>query len=111
MSQGEDVGTLFLPSQRKLKGRKRWIAFFHRPKGALIVDRGAKTALREQGKSLLPKGVSRIDGIFSKGEVVSIRDEEGTEFAMGIARFDAETFTQWRQCDQEIIHRNDLVIL
>ena len=111
MSQGEDVGTLFLPSERKLKGRKRWIAFFHRPKGALIVDRGAKTALREQEKSLLPKGVSRIDGIFSKGEVVSIRDEEGTEFAMGIARFDAETFTQWRQCDQKIIHRNDLVIL
>jgi len=111
MSQGEDVGTLFLPSQRKLKGRKRWIAFFHRPKGALIVDPGAKTALREQGKSLLPKGVSRVDGIFSKGEVVSIRDEEGTEFAMGITRFDAETFTQWRHCDQEIIHRNDLVIL
>ena len=50
MSQGEDVGTLFLPSERKLKGRKRWIAFFHRPKGALIVDRGAKDGLQGTGK-------------------------------------------------------------
>src|SRR5208283_5468269 len=56
---GEDEGTLFVPQPTKLQGRKRWIAFFHHPKGALIVDDGAKLALREKGKSLLPPGVAR----------------------------------------------------
>src|SRR5262249_51802045 len=50
----EAEGTLFVPQPRKLQGRKRWIAFFHHPKGALFVDGGARKALREGGKSLLP---------------------------------------------------------
>jgi glutamate 5-kinase len=57
----EDEGTLFVPQAARLKGRKRWIAFFHYPKGALFVDDGAKVALREKGKSLLPPGVSRCE--------------------------------------------------
>src|SRR5437762_9796234 len=52
--QAEDEGTLFVPQTNKLKGRKRWIAFFHHPKGSLVVDDGARRALREGGKSLLP---------------------------------------------------------
>jgi glutamate 5-kinase len=55
---GEDEGTLFVPQPGRLQGRKRWIAFFHHPKGALFVDDGAKLALREKGKSLLPPGVA-----------------------------------------------------
>src|SRR5208283_2370649 len=51
---GEDEGTLFVARPVKLQGRKRWIAFFHYPHGALFVDDGAKNALREKGKSLLP---------------------------------------------------------
>ncbi len=56
---GEDEGTLFVPQTGRLQGRKRWIAFFHHPKGALFVDDGARKALRESGKSLLPPGVAR----------------------------------------------------
>ncbi|HET7626380.1 MAG TPA: glutamate 5-kinase, partial [Verrucomicrobiae bacterium] len=78
---GENEGTLFVAHPTKLQGRKRWIAFFHHPKGALIVDNGAKKALRESGKSLLPPGVARCEGKFDAGEVVRICDLEGTEFA------------------------------
>jgi glutamate 5-kinase len=56
---GEVEGTLFVAQAGKLQGRKRWIAFFHHPKGALFVDDGAKQALREAGKSLLPPGIAR----------------------------------------------------
>ncbi len=64
---GEDEGTLFVAQPNKLQGRKRWIAFFHHPKGALFVDDGAKKALRESGKSLLPPGVARCEGDFAAG--------------------------------------------
>src|ERR1051325_8185784 len=64
---GEDEGTLFIPQTGRLQGRKRWIAFFHHPRGALVVDAGAKKALRESGKSLLPPGVARCDGEFDAG--------------------------------------------
>ena len=57
MLAAESVGTLFLPGEAKLKGRKRWIAFFHHPQGALVVDDGAKAALREHGMSLLTPGI------------------------------------------------------
>jgi len=108
---GKDEGTLFLPKPRKLRGRKRWIAFFHHPKGALYVDAGAKTALRERGKSLLPPGVSRCEGDFKAGDVVRICDADGLEFARGIARYDAGEITDGGLSRVELIHRNDLVIL
>jgi glutamate 5-kinase len=81
-----EEGTLFIAQEGKLRGRKRWIAFFHHPKGALFVDEGAKTALREAGKSLLPPGVSRCEGNFLAGDVIRICDLNGTEFARGIAQ-------------------------
>src|SRR5579862_7369952 len=77
---GEDEGTLFVPAPTKLQGRKRWIAFFHHPKGTLYVDQGAKKALRESGKSLLPPGVARCEGEFVADDVVRICDLDGTEF-------------------------------
>src|SRR5262249_29481167 len=83
---GEEEGTLFVPQPTKLQGRKRWIAFFHHPKGAVFVDDGAKKALRDGGKSLLPPGVARCEGEFGAGDVVRICDLDGTEFARGIAR-------------------------
>ena len=67
---GEDEGTLFIAQPDRLQGRKRWIAFFHHPKGTLFVDQGAKLALREKGKSLLPPGVTRCEGEFAAGDVV-----------------------------------------
>ena len=108
---GEDLGTLFVPQPNRLKGRKRWIAFFHHPKGALIVDNGAKLALREKGKSLLPPGVTRCEGEFAADEVVRICDLDGLEFARGIARFDSAAVREHRLPKEELVHRDDLVIL
>ena len=111
MLDGEDEGTLFIPQPSRLKGRKRWIAFFHYPKGALTVDDGAKKALREGGKSLLPPGIKGCDGRFSAGDVVKICDAAGTEFARGIARFAAAEIKSGGLARTEVIHRDDLVIL
>ena len=108
---GEEEGTLFVPQATKLQGRKRWIAFFHYPKGALFVDNGAKEALREKGKSLLRPGIARCEGEFAVGDVVRICDLDGTEFARGIARFDSVAITGRKLPKEEVVHRDDLVIL
>ena len=108
---GQTEGTLFVPQAARLRGRKRWIAFFHQPKGALFVDEGARKALRENGKSLLPPGIARCEGRFDAGEVVRVCDLDGTEFARGIARF-SDAAIQARQLKRvEVVHRDDLVIL
>ena len=108
---GENEGTLFVPQPTKLQGRKRWIAFFHHPQGALFVDDGAKLALREKGKSLLPPGVARCEGNFDAGDVVRICDLNGTEFARGIAKFSAAEVRGRKLARVEVVHRDDLVIL
>ena len=108
---GENEGTLFVAPPAKLHSRKRWIAFFHHPKGTLFVDDGAKLALREKGKSLLPPGVARCEGDFAAGDVVRICDLDGTEFARGIARFDSASVRERKLPKEELVHRDDLVIL
>jgi len=108
---GVEEGTLFIAQEGKLRGRKRWIAFFHHAKGALFVDDGAKTALREAGKSLLPPGVLRCEGNFVAGEVIRICDLNGTEFARGIAKFTADEIRSRTLARVELVHRDDLVIL
>jgi glutamate 5-kinase len=108
---GEDEGTMFVPQPNKLKGRKRWIAFFHHPKGSLYVDDGARKALRESGKSLLPPGVSRCEGEFDAGDIVRICDLNGTEFARGIARYSSPEINGRQLPRSEVVHRDDLVIL
>jgi glutamate 5-kinase len=106
-----ETGTFFVPQEGGLKGRKRWIAFFHHPKGSLIVDDGARRALREKGRSLLQVGVSECRGTFAAQEVVRICDEDGTEFARGIARIASTDITPGQAREDEIVHRDDLVIL
>ena len=108
---GEEEGTLFVPQPTRLQGRKRWIAFFHHPKGALFVDDGAKRALRENGKSLLPPGVARCEGQFDSGEVVRICDLNGTEFARGITGFNSSEIKAGQLTRVEVVHRDNLVIL
>jgi glutamate 5-kinase len=108
---GEEEGTLFVPQPTRLKGRKRWIAFFHHPKGTLFVDAGARKALREAGKSLLPPGITRCEGDFAPGDVVRICDPDGTEFARGIAGFGAAEIAARKLQRVEVVHRDNLVIL
>jgi glutamate 5-kinase len=109
--EGREVGTIFVPRANRLKGRKRKIAFFHHPKGALVVDDGAKRALRERGKSLLLPGVARHEGTFAEGDVISICDVDGTEFARGVTRLGAGQVSAREATHDIVVHRDDLVIL
>jgi glutamate 5-kinase len=111
VAAGREEGTLFVAQPMRLQGRKRWIAFFHHPKGALFVDEGAKKALREGGKSLLPPGIARCEGEFEAGEVVRICDLDGTEFARGLIGYRAEEIRTHQLQRVEVVHRDNLVIL
>lgn len=122
--KGADLGTLFLPEARTLSSRKHWIAFTLRPKGRIYVDAGASRVLRQEGRSLLPSGVTRIDGNFERGAGVRICDPEGIEFARGVTDYDSSELAQilgrksseiedilgYRYGDV-IIHRDNLVLL
>ena len=109
--EGEEEGTIFMPQPTRLQGRKRWIAFFHHPKGTLFVDAGARTALREKGKSLLLPGVARCEGEFTAGEVLRICDLDGLEFARGICSFSSTDIKAGERTRAEVVHRDNLVIL
>jgi glutamate 5-kinase len=87
---GETVGTLFLAQGQSLAARKRWIGFTAQPQGHLVVDAGAQRAIVERGRSLLPIGVVDCGGQFRKGDVVSIRDASGHEFARGLSNYSAD---------------------
>ncbi|MBM3889568.1 MAG: glutamate 5-kinase [Verrucomicrobia bacterium] len=108
----QDVGTLFVASEKKMTGRKRWIAFYHRPKAYVVVDDGAKRALA-RGGSLLAGGVREVGGELGAGDVIAIRDLEGVEFARGVARVAAAEIPLLvgRKTKPEVVHRNDLVLL
>lgn len=108
---GEEEGTLFLPQDRKLRARQRWIAFYRHPKGVIVVDDGAKEALRAKGKSLLPPGILRCDGEFDAGDIVRICDNDGTEFARGVAEMGVVEIRQRMAARSEVVHRDNLVVL
>jgi glutamate 5-kinase len=108
---GAAEGTWFVPQAGKLRGRKRWIAFFHHPKGTLVVDDGAKRALREKGRSLLPPGIVSCEGCFSPGDVVRICDQDGTEFARGLTDYDSAAVMKKERPRTEVVHRDNLVVL
>ena len=121
---GEAVGTCFVPKADRLGARKRWIAFAAPPQGRLAVDAGAVRALTRQGRSLLPSGVTEVEGEFGAGDVVSVVDGERREFARGLVNFDAEELRRIRgvrtqdiearlgyKSVDEVIHRDNLVIL
>ena len=105
---GEDIGTIFLPRNAKLASRKRWIAFFQRPVGTIVIDDGAVRAVRDNAKSLLAKGVTATEGRFEKGEVVSIRDKNQVEFARGLAKVSS---IELKATSGVVVHRDDLVVL
>lgn len=122
--RGEPVGTYFAPRGDRLAARKRWIAFAAPPQGRLTVDAGARRALTERGKSLLPSGVIDVEGEFHGGEVVSLSEADGKEFARGLTNYDAEELRKIRGAKtsaleellgyksfDEVIHRDNLVLL
>ncbi len=85
----EPVGTVFM-ANNKLSSKQRWIAYATNVRGEVFVNEGAKTALVEKQKSLLPVGIVEIKGKFEAGEVVCVFDSEGREFARGVANYNSE---------------------
>jgi len=119
----EPVGTLFLPLGNSLPAWKRWLGFTARPKGNILVNDGAKTALCEQGKSLLAVGVMAIQGTFAKGDVIALCDMAGDEFARGLTNYgsDEASLIVGLRTDkiqsvlgtapyEEVVHRDNLVL-
>jgi glutamate 5-kinase len=83
---GEDVGTLFLAARERLSAKKHWIAFTLRPRGDIVLDRGAAEAVRTKGKSVLSVGVLGVRGDFRAGDAVRVLDPDGVEIGRGLAR-------------------------
>jgi len=121
---GEELGTIFLPKKDKLSSRQHWIAFTLQPRGSIIIDAGAKDAIIDGKKSLLPSGVLQVVGSFEAGDCVSILDEDGFELARGLVKYSSEEIDKIKGCrsDQiedmlgykfadEVVHRDDLVVL
>jgi len=121
--EGKIQGTLILPSGKKLRGRQYWIAFARKPRGQVQVDAGARRALVEGNKSLLPSGVTQVHGRFAAGDAVAVTDPEGVEFARGLVRFSASDLNRIKGLKtsaieavlgerdyEEVIHKDDLVL-
>lgn len=122
--RGEPVGTYFLPRDDRLAARKRWIAFAAPPQGRLKVDAGARRALTERGKSLLPSGVVDVEGEFAAGAAVGLAEADGPDFARGLVNYDADELRRIRGAKttdiertlgykglDEVVHRDNLVVL
>jgi glutamate 5-kinase len=121
---GKEIGTLVLPEESRLRHRKHWIAYNLKPAGEIVVDQGARDALVQKKKSLLPSGLKEIHGSFGVGECVRCLDSEGREFARGLINYSAQELKQIKglhtseiekvlgyKAYDEIIHRDDLVLL
>lgn len=89
LARGEALGTLLKPAQGVMAARKRWIAGQLQVRGRVHLDAGAAQVLREQGRSLLPVGVKRVEGDFGRGDLVACLDPEGREVARGLVNYDA----------------------
>lgn len=122
--KGKEIGTLILPKKVTLSSRKHWIAFNLKPKGDVVVDEGARKAIVQKGKSLLPSGVVKVRGVFDRGDSVSCIGPRGKEFARGLVNYSAQEMERIKglKSDQiekvlgyrysdEVIHRDDLVVL
>jgi glutamate 5-kinase len=121
---GAAVGTVFAAGEERLSSRKGWLAAAARGKGLIVVDPGARRALTEQGRSLLPSGVRSVEGQFGVGDPVDIAAEGGRPFARGLAGYGADEVRKiaglktseieralgYKYLD-EVVHRNDLVVL
>ena len=123
LTQGEAIGTLLIAQTRKSQARKQWMADHLQMRGSVTIDAGAATKVRENGKSLLPIGMVSVQGDFSRGDVIGIRDMAGSEMARGLANYaSAEARLICRKSsaefekllgytgEPEMVHRTNLVL-
>lgn len=121
--QGETLGTLLVAQTQKKQARKQWMADHLQLRGAVVVDAGAAAKVRDEGKSLLPIGMTVVEGDFSRGDVIAVRDSSGVEIARGLANYAAaEARLLCRKpsadferllgyvAEPEMVHRDNLVL-
>jgi len=123
--QGDDIGTLFVPQQKKpMQSRKRWLSFFSQSAGKITVDDGAINAICRQGRSLLPSGITAVTGEFQRGDTVEITDTARQTIARGLSNYSANEIKTimgrksreiisllGHDGDEEVVHRNNLVLV
>ena len=123
LMQGESIGTLLVAQTQKLQARKQWMADHLQMRGSVTVDAGAASKVRDEGKSLLPIGMTRVDGEFSRGDVIAIRDAGGAEIARGLANYSSsearlicrKASSEFEKLlgytgEPEMLHRTNLVL-
>jgi glutamate 5-kinase len=123
LSKGEAIGTLLVAPTQKQQARKQWMADQLQLRGSITVDKGAVDKVRKEGKSLLPIGMTAVEGEFSRGEVIAILDPQGVEIARGLANYaSAEARLICRKpsgeidaslgytAEPEMVHRDNLVL-
>jgi glutamate 5-kinase len=120
---GEELGTLFVPESRPLDDHKYWMAFSGEVRGAIKIDDGARKALEEKGRSLLPAGILEVQGEFAKGDLIAVLTARGREIARGLSQYGAGDLARIRghksseieailggKLYDEAIHRDYLVL-
>ena len=123
LAAGEAIGTALLAGTPKLAARKQWMADHLQLRGAVTVDAGAVLKLRDEGKSLLPIGVTVVEGDFHRGDVIAVRTGAGLEIARGLANYasgEARLIARKPSSqiagllgfvnEPELIHRDNLVL-
>ena len=123
LAKGEAIGTLLVAPTQKQQARKQWMADHLQLRGSITVDKGAVDKVRKEGKSLLPIGMTAVEGEFSRGEVIAILDPQGQEIARGLANYaSAEARLICRKpsgeieaslgyiAEPEMVHRDNLVL-
>jgi glutamate 5-kinase len=123
LSQGEAIGTLLVAQTQKQQARKQWMADHLQLRGSVTIDDGAVNKLKSDGSSLLPIGMTGVDGDFSRGEVIAITDKNGQEVARGLANYAAaearllcrKPSSQMPEllgyaAEPEMVHRDNMVL-
>jgi glutamate 5-kinase len=124
LARGESIGTLLVAQTQKQQARKQWMADHLQLRGSVVVDAGAADKLCSEGKSLLAIGMTSVEGEFSRGDVIAIRDEAGTEIARGLANYaSAEARLICRKtsgefenllgysAEPEMVHRDNMILM
>lgn len=124
LMQGEQIGTLLVAQTQKNQARKQWMADHLQLRGSVTIDAGAVTKVSEEGKSLLPVGMVAVQGEFSRGDVIAIKDENGVEIARGLANYSnsegrlicRKASSEFEKLlgytgEPEMVHRTNLILI
>ncbi len=123
LSAGEAIGTLLVAQTQKMQARKQWMADHLQLRGSVTVDAGAASKVREEGKSLLPIGMTGVEGDFARGDVIAVKDALGREVARGLANYSSsearlicrKSSVEFEKLlgytgESEMVHRTNLVL-